>query len=884
MDKSVFKYILRFSKRQQIMMLVLSVISFPFIYVFYEVPKRIINGPIRSSPENYPVEIFGQEFGQLALLFSMCALFLALVFVNQGFKYYINVYKGLTGERMLRRLRYELYCRVLRFPLPTFRNMSQGEIIPMITQEVEPLGGFIGDAYSLPVFQGGQLLVILTFLFVQNPIMAAAAVSLYPLQVYLIPKLQSRVNALGKERVRLVRRLSDRIGETVSGVQEVHIHDTSRFERADFASRLGAIFDVRYQIYKQKFLIKFINNFIQQLGPFFFYSLGGFLVIRGSLDIGTLVAAIAAHKDLAAPWKELLRYYQMMEDSRIKYDQVITQFAPAGMRDASFQDDEPEKDEALLGEMSAANLTMLDDQDAPVVDGVSLNIGLDKSVAIVGGGGSGRENLALLLSRLVDADKGRISIAGRDMATFPESITGRRMSFVGQGGHVFSGTIGGNLFYGLKHRTMGPNPDAESEKHHASMVSEAKASGNATEDFNAQWIDYAAAGVDGSDALAEEGLRVLKMVGLDDDVYQFGLRGTADPNSNPELAAAILSAREALRERIKDPAIASLIETFDRAKYNTNATGGENLLFGNPVGNAFNMERLAENDYVLSVLRTAGLTEPLLHAGYQVAATMIELFADLPADHEFFQQFSFISSDDLPDYQAILGRTDRDHLDDLKDEDRARLLSLPFLMIPARHRLGIIDEDVQTQILSAREVFAAELPDDLSGAIEFYDPDKYIRAANLQDNILFGKIAYGEAQAASQVGSLITEVIGERNLTDTVARVGFAYDVGIGGARLTPAQRQKLVLARSLMKHPDVLILAEATAALDTTAQASIMENLLKEYAGRSLIWSLQRPDLGRNFDHVVVMSGGKIVEQGTFADLEKSGAALPALLAGKGA
>jgi ABC-type bacteriocin/lantibiotic exporter with double-glycine peptidase domain len=101
---------------------------------------------------------------------------------------------------------------------------------------------------------------------------------------------------------------------------------------------------------------------------------------------------------------------------------------------------------------------------------------------------------------------------------------------------------------------------------------------------------------------------------------------------------------------------------------------------------------------------------------------------------------------------------------------------------------------------------------------------------------------------------------------------------------LTPSQRQKLVLARSLMKRPDVLILSEATAALDTAAQESIMANLLKEYAGRSLIWSLQSAELAANFDTVVVMSAGKVIEQGAYADLEKSGAALPALLAGKSA
>src|SRR4029078_4173908 len=55
---------------------------------------------------------------------------------------------------MLRRLRYDLYARILRFPLPHFRKVSQGELIPMITSEVESLGGFIGDAFTPPSSRG----------------------------------------------------------------------------------------------------------------------------------------------------------------------------------------------------------------------------------------------------------------------------------------------------------------------------------------------------------------------------------------------------------------------------------------------------------------------------------------------------------------------------------------------------------------------------------------------------------------------------------------------------------------------------------------------------------------------------------------------------------
>ncbi|CAN0497122.1 unnamed protein product, partial [Laminaria digitata] len=341
-ETSIYRYIIRHSLRRQIVLTIMAVASFPFLYAFYELPKLIVNGAIQSQSVTFPTTLAGVELDQINYLWVLCGFFLVLVIVNQAFKYIINLYAGITGERMLRRLRFDLYGRVLRFPLPQFRKTSSSEIVTMVTGEVEPLGGFIGDSFKLPIFQGGYLIVILTFLFVQNWYMALAAVALYPLQGYLIPKLQRRVNMLGKERVRLVRQLSDRIGESVAGVQEIHTNNAARRERADFSHRLGAIYEVRLQIYIWKFIVKFLNNTINQLGPFFFYAIGGYLTIKGELEIGTLMAAIAAHKDLAAPWKELLNFYQRQADARIKYEQVMEQFQPVGMMEENNQLEEPE--------------------------------------------------------------------------------------------------------------------------------------------------------------------------------------------------------------------------------------------------------------------------------------------------------------------------------------------------------------------------------------------------------------------------------------------------------------------------------------------------------------------------------------------------------------
>jgi ABC-type multidrug transport system fused ATPase/permease subunit len=885
MEKSIFAYILRYSRKDQIVIVLLAVAGWPIQYATYELPKIIVNQAIIAK-KPFPLEagLFGLKFGfmveRIPWLFALCGLFLLIIFANQFAKYVNNTYKGITGERMLRRLRYQLYSRVLRFPQATFRNMSQGEIIPMIAVETEALGGFIGDAFAIPVFYGGQLLVTLSFIFVGNFWMGLAAIALYPVQLMVTPRQQRKVNRLGKERVRLVRALSDRIGEVVQGVEEVHVHDTSRYERADFARRLGLIYTVRLNIYKRKFAVKSFNNLIQQFGPLSFYAIGGYFAITGDMDVGTLLASVAAQKDLAGPWKELLNNYQQQEDARIKYEQVVSQFDPVGLRDERLQDEEPATIEPLKGEVVATNLSLKDDQDVALVDGVSVKFGLNERIAIVGQAGSGREHLAQLVAHLVDPTAGSVQVAGRDVPKMPEAISGRRMSYVGPGGFVFNTSIGENLFYGLKHRQLAPSSDAARVATFEIERSEAERTGNSLDDFLGVWLDHASAGADDTKQLPAIALKVLEMVGLTDDVYNFGLRGTIGPKSNGQIADAVLKARAAFKARLDgDAATARLVERFAPDAYNENATVGENLLFGTPIGDAFNMDRLGENAYVLSVLDKSNLAQRMVQTGHQVASTMVELFADLPPDHEFFQQFSFIKSDDLPEYQAILSRVDKDHLDQLKPEERGRLMSLPFLLIPARHRLGIVDKDFQAAILAARKVFAEGLPDNLRTAVDFYDPGKYIGAANLQDNILFGKVAYGEAQAGQRVGSLIAEVVSAAGLHDTVVEVGLSFQVGVAGSRLTPAQRQRLILARSLIKRPDVILVNEGLSALDPAGQAKVMDRLLADYKGRCLIWTMPSAERAANFDRVIVMRGGKVVGAGTYSELNGAGNGINQLL-----
>ncbi|MED5300662.1 MAG: ABC transporter ATP-binding protein/permease [Pseudomonadota bacterium] len=862
MEKTLFKFIWRYSKRDQIILLILTAISFPFLYLSLDLPKTIINKAIGGK--DVPEEIFGMTVDQIDYLLILSGAFLALVFVNGGFKFYVNVFRGQLGERMLRRLRYSLLARVLRFPLPQFKKVSQGEVIQMVNSEVEPLGGFVGDSIALPAFQGGTLLTILIFMFIQNWMLGLAAIALYPIQGYIIPKLQWHVNQLGKKRVRNVRVLAEKIGEAVSGIEEVHANDGARRILARFTERLGVIYDIRYEIFRRKFFIKFLNNFIAQLTPFFFYSIGGYLVIKGDLTFGALVAILAAYKDLSAPWKELLTYYQRLADSRIKYDQVIEKFDPQGIWPENYQMAEIEADFSLAGKVSAGNLSILDEESQPIVEKLSFDISKSEHIALTGPSSGGKDLATILMARLLAPDSGQIVVAGKQIADLPEAATGRYMGYIGPNAFVFNATLKENILLGAMHRPISTEVELNEDLKNAQL------SGNSLDDLEAEWLDYTAIGVDSDEGLQKRLIELLQVVDLDGDVYSMGLRSTVDGFDDDQLLEQILTARKKFRERLDKSDISNFVESFDKEVFNSNASVAENLLFGTPKGDSFNSENIGTNAYVVEILERVGLKDEFIRIGRDVASTMVELFADLPSDHEYFSQYSFISSEDLPEFQTLLARSERLGLENMSTEDSNQFLSLPFKLIPARHRLDLITNDIQKRILEARKLFAEEIGDELRDEIEFFKAGYYNRSSSIQDNILFGKIALDKANAIEEVNHLVTEIIDQENLRPVIINAGLNSQAGLAGSRLSQGQRQKLSIARALLRRPDHLILNEATSSLDSGSQTIVMSNLLSEMKGRNITWALQRASLAENFDRVLVLSGGQVVEDGSFQDLVK--------------
>ena len=123
MDKSLARYVWTHTRLQQIWILIVVAVSMYTYFLSFDLPKLIVNGPIQGRgfetgeaaqtyfhiafdlPALGHLEVFpGIQLGRLWALVLLCAVFLLLVIINGGFKYYINTFKGRLGERLLRRL------------------------------------------------------------------------------------------------------------------------------------------------------------------------------------------------------------------------------------------------------------------------------------------------------------------------------------------------------------------------------------------------------------------------------------------------------------------------------------------------------------------------------------------------------------------------------------------------------------------------------------------------------------------------------------------------------------------------------------------------------------------------------------------------------------
>ena len=811
MEPTLFSFIWKYSKKQQLVLLVLTVLSFPFLYASLELPKQIINDAIGAPTST--VELFNFEFTQIQYLLILCIAFLATVIASGLMKMRINTMKGILAERMLRRLRFTLISRSMRFPKSYFAATSQGELVSMITSEAEPMGGLMGDAIAQPVFQFGQMMTIVTFLFMQSVWFGLASIALIPLQAWLIPKLQRQINLLNKDRIQEVRSLSSEIGESAAGISDLRTNGGWRYRLAQFSHRLGTLFEIRFKIYNKKFFMKFLNNLITQMTPFLFYSVGGYLAITGEVTVGALVAALGAYKDLSGPWKDLLTYYNQVQDMSLRWEIVTERFAPSNMIPEKLFDGEPESIPRLNGDIELRNITVRDDDGKTILEDIDLTIPQGARVAIQSSHASERSALAQLLTREVVPVQGEVILAGHNLNDLHQKVIAARIGYAYSRPYLFDGTLGDNLLMPLRTR---PQPDGTVQKAPSRRQIEAVRAGNPPDSLSTEWLDPALAGLDDIEEIRDWWFKLVEAMGIDEFMFRRTLRSQFDPVAHPALAEAIVNLRDTIAERLQEKGLDQYVYRFDPDQFNPAVPLGGNLLFSAPKMD-ISADLLAGDRRFLTMLASNGLDDDTLTIAEAVLETLNKTFGRDGADHPLFLRLGL--SKDM--YHRLLDIEERRKTkgdDDISSQERALLSTVPF-MLTAEQIGPSFPEEYKDKILAIRQDKAEQLRNTMDGMFVPVMPDVYLPRLTAMENALYGRVSLMAGAKAEEIEDLVAEVLNEAGLRRRAAAIIYDLPSGLGGNNLPTVFQERVAFSRAGIKRPDVLILDKALASHDSESR-----------------------------------------------------------------
>lgn len=289
----LYSAIWRVSARRQILLIALALVIAGLAAVPLSYQKTIIN------------ELTAGKIATADLV-RLCAEMLALILLSLGLKWALGYAGNTLGEDVIRRIRTRLYTAAT--DPEEDADVSSGALATMISAEAEELGKFAGSAFSEPVVQIGTMVSVVGYIAASHPFLGLIAFAIVAPQVVIVLITQREVNRRVAERVYVLRRATQSIvAENLARLNPQILED------------FNTIYETRKSMYIWKLSTKFVLSSINGLGNVGLLLLGGWYVLKGETDVGTVVAATMGLARLQGPTNFMIAFYRQVSATEVKY-------------------------------------------------------------------------------------------------------------------------------------------------------------------------------------------------------------------------------------------------------------------------------------------------------------------------------------------------------------------------------------------------------------------------------------------------------------------------------------------------------------------------------------------------------------------------------------
>jgi ABC-type multidrug transport system fused ATPase/permease subunit len=303
LPRGLVGFIIQVSRWHQLALAALSTLVFLLTIAPLELQRRIVDDALHGSAFA-PVLLLALAYAGLAL-------------TEGAIKLLSNIYRAWVGESAVRLLRARVQHHLTDLPAARLTAAIDGVSISMMLAEADDIGGFIGASLSEPLLQGGTLASVFGYMVYMQPVMALVSFVIFVPQVVFVPLIQRAINRRVSRRIRILRRV---------GVAIVADPLSATGERQ--RERLDIVFRLNIAMFELKFTMNFLMNLLYHLGNATIFGLGGWYVLRGDIEVGTIVAFVSGTAKINDPWGDLVNWYRDFTVTRAKYHLIARALEP----------------------------------------------------------------------------------------------------------------------------------------------------------------------------------------------------------------------------------------------------------------------------------------------------------------------------------------------------------------------------------------------------------------------------------------------------------------------------------------------------------------------------------------------------------------------------
>ncbi|HLE62074.1 MAG TPA: ABC transporter ATP-binding protein [Pyrinomonadaceae bacterium] len=436
--------------------------------------------------------------GNLAALPSVVGILAAIFLAQKGFSFLQEYLNELTNQRIVHRIRCDLYEHIERLPLKFFDRHRTGDLQSRLTSDVDTADGLLKTLVEDLASEVVMLIGTISFLIVVNPSLTAFVLPTIPALAISVFFFKRTIKRVARQLRDLIGEIASLAGETISGVRVLKAFCGEEYEASRFSAKSIDLLKARVGIAKLQSIYSSTVDVWVFAGTMIVILTASPRIIAGTFTVGALVAYLSYLNKLYGPAKALSkinvsiqkilaagdRIFEVMDvASELQTDQQANGEAVNGHSTSKYSlvaEKLPRKDLIALGlqevkvsrtpqalkneldnrRLSGAvrfeDINFEYDEERPVLKNFNLDVQPGEVVSLVGHSGGGKTTIVNLLLRFYRPTSGRVLVDGVPIEDIPLSTLRRQIGLVQQETFLFSGTLRDNIAYA--------NPEATTEQ------------------------------------------------------------------------------------------------------------------------------------------------------------------------------------------------------------------------------------------------------------------------------------------------------------------------------------------------------------------------------------------------------------------------------------